>query len=82
LACGYAPTAGSLLAFRFFGGYLAWFGHFTAEYLHRSIYTIVGLASAAPMAVVGGSIDDLFSRRDRAVAMSIFIFMPLIGALV
>ena len=34
------------------------------------------------MAVAGGAIDDLFSDRDKAVAMAIFVFMPLVGTLV
>jgi hypothetical protein len=34
------------------------------------------------MAVAGGVIDDLFSDREKAVAMAIFVFMPLVGALV
>jgi len=40
----------------------------------------VGVASACPMAVAGGVIDDLFSDREKAVAMAIFIFMPLVAA--
>lgn len=34
---------------------------------------------AAPLAIGGGSIGDLFSERDRALAMAVYVIGPLIG---
>ncbi|KAF8623728.1 hypothetical protein AX15_006230 [Amanita polypyramis BW_CC] len=38
-----------------------------------------GLTGAAPIAIGGGSISDLYSERDRASAMAIYSGVPLIG---
>jgi len=65
--------------FRFLGKYFAWL-IYCAIKLHCSSHIIAGLAASAPIAVVGGSINDLFSDRERALAMSIYTFMPIIGA--
>ena len=41
---------------------------------------IAGWAAAAPTAVGGATINDLFVDRERAVAMAVYIAGPLIGA--
>jgi len=41
-----------------------------------------GWAAAAPIAIGGGSVSDVFSERDRAVAMAIYTLGPLIGPVV
>ena len=38
-----------------------------------------GSTGAAPLAIGGGSIGDLFSERDRALAMAVYVIGPLIG---
>jgi len=38
-----------------------------------------GLAGAAPIAIGGGSVSDLFSERERAGGMAAFSFGPLMG---
>ncbi|KIM81265.1 hypothetical protein PILCRDRAFT_72101 [Piloderma croceum F 1598] len=43
---------------------------------------LAGLAASTPIAVVGGSINDLFSDRERAVAMAVYSPMALIGTFV
>ncbi|KAF8725112.1 hypothetical protein AX14_008314 [Amanita brunnescens Koide BX004] len=57
LACGFSPSVGALIAFRF----------------------LAGAVGAAPLAIGGGSIGDLFSERDRALAMAVYVIGPLIG---
>ncbi|KAG6916742.1 hypothetical protein DXG01_005562 [Tephrocybe rancida] len=74
LGCAYAPTAGSLIGFRFLG---------TASHVSPSLQltcsVVAGLTGSAPIACGGGSISDLFSERDRASAMALFTLGPLIG---
>jgi MFS family permease len=60
LGCAFAPTAGSLIAFRFLAGW----------------------AGAAPIAIGGGSVSDVFSERERAGAMALYSLGPLIGPVV
>ena len=38
-----------------------------------------GSTGATPLAIGGGSIGDLFSERDRALAMAVYVLGPLIG---
>ena len=40
-----------------------------------------GLAGSAPIAIGGGSVADLFSERERASAMALYTFGPLLGML-
>lgn len=44
-----------------------------------SFYYLAGWAGAAPIAIGGGSVGDLFSERDRAGAMALYSLGPLIG---
>jgi len=39
-----------------------------------------GCVAAAPLAVGGGVINDLFANREKAVAMALFVVGPLVGA--
>ncbi|KAF9051613.1 multidrug resistance protein 4 [Panaeolus papilionaceus] len=55
--CAFAPTTGSLIAFRL----------------------LSGLGGSAPIACGGGTVGDLFSERDRASAMALFILGPLVA---
>ncbi|KAF9648485.1 multidrug resistance protein 4 [Thelephora ganbajun] len=41
-----------------------------------------GIASAAPLALGGGSVADLFAEQDRASAMAIYILGPLLGPVI
>ncbi|KAK2461288.1 hypothetical protein APHAL10511_006815 [Amanita phalloides] len=41
-----------------------------------------GLSGAAPIAIGGGSVSDLFSERDRAGAMAVYTAGPLIGPVI
>ena len=43
-------------------------------------HTIAGWAAAPPTAIAGGTVNDLFSDRERAAAMAFCVAMPLIGA--
>jgi MFS family permease len=47
--------------------------------LHDSRHIIAGWAAAPPTAIAGGTVNDLFSDRDRAAAMAFYVAMPLIG---
>jgi hypothetical protein len=40
---------------------------------------IGGWAAAAPEAVGGATVNDLFEDRERAVAMAVYVTGPLIG---
>lgn len=49
-------------------------------YLHVYLFLCeAGSTGAAPLAIGGGSIGDLFSERDRAQAMAVYVMGPLIG---
>ncbi|KAM6503475.1 multidrug resistance protein 4 [Amanita muscaria] len=41
-----------------------------------------GASGAAPIAIGGGSVGDLFSERDRATAMAVYTLGPLIGPVI
>ncbi|TFK72092.1 multidrug resistance protein 4 [Pluteus cervinus] len=43
---------------------------------------LAGVTGAAPIAIGGGSVGDLFSERDRASAMALYSLGPLIGPVV
>ncbi|KAF8644914.1 hypothetical protein AX16_008197 [Volvariella volvacea WC 439] len=43
---------------------------------------LTGMSGAAPIAIGGGSIGDLFSEKDRASAMAVLSLGPLIGPIV
>jgi len=43
-------------------------------------HTIAGWAAPPPTAIAGGTVNDLFSDRERAAAMAFYVAMPLIGA--
>ncbi|KAJ7260114.1 multidrug resistance protein 4 [Mycena rebaudengoi] len=43
---------------------------------------LCGIAVSPPLACGGGCISDLFEERDRAAAMSLFIFGPLLGPVI
>jgi hypothetical protein len=45
----------------------------------NSLHIIAGWAAAPPTAIAGGTVNDLFSDRDRAAAMAFYVAMPLIG---
>ena len=46
-----------------------------------NLYISAGFAGSAPIAIGGGSVSDLFSERDRASAMALYTFGPLLGVL-
>lgn len=46
-----------------------------------NLYLSAGLAGSAPIAIGGGSVADLFSERERATAMALYTFGPLLGML-
>ena len=49
--------------------------------IHINLFASAGLAGSAPLAIGGGSVADLFSERERATAMALYIFGPLLGML-
>ena len=46
-----------------------------------NIFASAGFSGSAPVAIGGGSVADLFSERDRATAMALYNFGPLLGML-
>jgi hypothetical protein len=51
--------------------------HFRNTYF---VPVVAGLAAATPAAVAGGTVNDIFTERERAAAMAFYVAMPLIGA--
>jgi multidrug resistance protein len=43
---------------------------------------LAGLTGAAPIAIGGGSVSDLFTERDRASAMAVYTLCPLFGPVI
>ena len=47
----------------------------------NNLYVSAGFSGSAPIAIGGGTVSDLFSERDRASAMALYTFGPLLGVL-
>lgn len=73
IACAFAPSTGSLIAFRFLGKPSLRIS------FSRAHNTTAGVAGSAPIAIGGGVVGDLFNPHDRASAMAIYTLGPLIG---
>jgi len=43
-------------------------------------HVIAGCAAGPATAISGGTVDDLFSERERGLAMALYVIMPFIGA--
>ena len=76
LGCAFAPSVGSLIAFRFLGKGLIWINRFYPSHSHQAL---AGFSGSAPICIGGGTVADLFSERDRATAMAVWSLGPLIG---
>jgi hypothetical protein len=48
--------------------------------LNCTAHGIAGWAAAPPAAIAGGTVDDLFSERERGLAMALYVTMPFAGA--
>ena len=55
--------------------------YYTLYCILINLFTSAGLSGSAPIAIGGGSVSDLFSERERATAMALYTFGPLLGML-